>query len=187
MIYLVAEQCLHRAEILSLALTTGQQQQASPDRFTHPGHGGQGGPHVGGLGVVDPAHPVHLPHEAGTVGQAFEAAQHGELRLAGNADRIAQGHGRQGVGLIVGADYLHLVHRQQRLPVQGQPVATRQLAAAVAVAIQPEALPHLTHVGQGLGIVPVDQDVLGVLMDLLLGGAVIRHALIAIHMIFTEV
>ncbi|MND50928.1 hypothetical protein D3C80_419070 [compost metagenome] len=121
------------------------------------------------------------------MGQAFEAAQHGELRLAGNADRIAQGHGRQGIGLIVGADYLHLVHGEQRLPVQGQPVAAIQLAATVTVAIEPEALPHLTHVGQGLGIVPVDQDVLGVLMDLLLGGAVIRHALIAIHMIFTEV
>ncbi len=119
--------------------------------------------------------------------QAFKAAQHGKLCLAGNAHRIAQGHGRQGIGLVVGTHYLHLVHRQERLAVQGQPVTALQLAATVAVAVEAETLPHLTHIGQGLGIVAIDQDVLGVLMDLHLGGAVIRHAGIAIHMIFTEV
>ncbi len=187
MINLVAEQRLDGAEILPLALATRQQQQTPFYGFAHPGHGGQGRPHVGGLGVVDPAYPIHLAHEAGTVRQTFEAAQHGELGIAGDADRIAQGHGCQGVGLVVGSDDLHLVDRQQWLAMEGEPLATIQQAAAVAVAIEAETLPNLTYIGQGLGIVTVDQNVLGVLMDLHLGGAIVGHALIAIHMIFGEV
>ena len=106
------------------------------------------------------------------------------MRSTGNADRITQRHGGQRVGLIVGTDDLHLVHRQQWFTVQGQPVAAIQQAAAIAIAVETKALPHLTHIRQGLGIITIDQNVFGVLMDLHLGGAIVGHALITIHVIF---
>ena len=132
---------MHRAKILALALATGQQQQATLDRLAHASHRGQGRAHVGGLGIIYPAYSPDLTHEAGAVGQAFKTPQHGQLRLTGNTHRIAQGHGGQGIGLVMGTDDLHLVHGQQRLAMQAQPQAPLAQGAAITLVIQTKTLP----------------------------------------------
>ena len=115
-----AELAEQEREVLALPLPTQDQVDAGR-RVAR--QGGQGGAHVGGLGVVHPAHVADLGHGAMPVRQTGERTQRAHHGVASGAQLARRQRGGESVGLVVQAGEGHLVGGGEHL------VAKLELAA----------------------------------------------------------
>ena len=115
--------------------------------------------------------------------------EHGVER---QADRMTQGQGRQGVGLVVGAANLQFAHRHQVLEFEGQVLLavffadTESLEIGFAQAEGPAWL-AFAYQRTAQGILAIDHELPGATEDPVLGQVIGRQTAVAVHVVFADV
>ncbi len=120
-----------RAEILALADTAGNQNYIAAG--TKATEGGPRGSHISALGVVDKAHAAVLCNQLTTMRQAGKRARSGLHRRHGQPRSVPQSQRRQHIADIVPPLNAELLHGQQGIEAQAEPLLTVDLTQAEAM------------------------------------------------------
>ncbi|MCY1410944.1 hypothetical protein D9M71_263230 [compost metagenome] len=179
-------------EIGALAIATGDQHQLAGNIGPQAFDGRQRRTDIGGLGVVVPGHAITLAQPLATVRQANERAQAGKHGIERQADRMPQGQGRQGIGLVVRTADFQLTYRHQVFELERQVFLAVLFAQAEGLEIrfvqaEGPARQAFAHQRPAQSVLAIDHHLPGATENPVLGQVVRRQAAVAVHVVFTDV
>ena len=178
-----------RREVLILAFAAKNDRHLAAQSL----QGGQRGPDIGALGVVEIAHATDFSNEFDAMCQPGEAFQRRQQTLRRDVDGFAQRQRRHGVGGVVQAVDAQFFQTEQRFRAAHDAAALQPVIAGQAGEIQAESddpsplCPSGFTPGQATGIVAVDDHHPLTLEDPRLGCRVGVHAAVAVEMILADV